>query len=161
MLGAVNPPLSHVMIVDDGEDDASVLSHLLEKAGLHGSPLVFRKGEAAMEHLQSVLANTESRALPKAVFVDVSLPGMTGFDFARWVRNQAELRSVALILLSGTEEPRNIGKAAQLGADCYLIKFPPPSVMRELFDQIRNQIALPWPRAAIPNRCNLLAGRAA
>lgn len=157
---AVQSPLSRIVVVEHGQDDAFVLCHLLEKAGLQVTPQVFPSGEAVVEYLSQAMANGDPRSIPSALFVNVWLRGLGGFDLLKWVRKQDALRSAAVILLSRFDEPRDLGKAARLGADGYLIKFPTPSAMRELISELEKRSATPWPRPAIPVGSNLLSAPA-
>ncbi len=154
----MNPPLSRVVVVEDGEDDAFVLSHLLEKAGLQVTPQIFTTGEAAVEYLAHAASCSDPRAIPSVLFVDVWLPGLSGFDLLKWVRHHEALHAMATILLSATGEPRDLGKAGRLGADCYLIKFPPPSSIRDILAELQKLSATPRPRPTLTVSCNLLAG---
>lgn len=156
----VQSPLSRVVVVEHGQEDAFVLCHLLEKAGLQVTPQVFPSGEAAVEFLTQAMANGDPRSVPSALFVNVWLRGLGGFDLLKWARKQDPLRSTAVVMLSRFDEPRDLGKAARLGADGYLIKFPTPSAMRELIVELEKLIAMPWPRPALPVASNLLCAPA-
>ena len=152
---SVTPPPSRAIVVDDGEEDAFILTSLLERAGV-GSRSVFRTGEAAIETLDAVANAAEDHGLPSLAFIEVRLPGLNGFELLRWIRESPKLQTMAVVLLSTTDEPRNLGKALQLGADCYMIKFPPMSAMRDVIAKLQDNMAQPLPRAVIPVTCNLL-----
>ncbi len=133
-----------------------MLCHLLEKAGLQITPQVLPTGEAAVEYLSQAMANGDPLSVPSALFVNVWLQGLGGFDLLRWVRKQEPLSATAMIMLSRFDEPRDLGKAARFGADGYLIKFPPPSAMRTLLAELEKRADMPWPRPALPVASNLL-----
>jgi CheY-like chemotaxis protein len=156
----VQTPLSRIVVVEHGQEDAFVLCHLLEKAGLQVTPQIFPSGEAAVEFLVHAMTSGDPRSLPSALFVNVWLRGLTGFDLLKWVRKQEPLRSTPMIMLSRFDEPRDLGKATRLGADGYLIKFPSPSAMRELLGVLDKRASTPWPRPAIPVVSNLLTAPA-
>lgn len=155
---AVHLPLARVVVVEDHEDDVFVLSHLLEKAGLQVTPQIFSTGEAAVEFLAHAASQRDPLAIPTAMFADVWLPGLSGLDLLKWVRHHEALEPMSMVLLSASDEPRDLGKAGRLGADGYVIKFPPPSAMREILAAIRQAATAPRPRPLLPVSCNLLAG---
>ncbi len=62
--------------------------------------------------------------LPLACFLDVRMPGMNGFDVLRWIRCQHALDDMAVVMLSSSDEPRDLNEANHFGAQCYLSKFP-------------------------------------
>lgn len=152
----VYPPLSRVVVVDDAENDTYLLSHLLEKAGLAMAPQVFTTGETALTFLADTASRGDPLSVPSVMFIDVWLPGLGGFGLLKWMREQEPLQKIVTIMLSGSDEPRNLGKAGQLGADCYLVKFPSPSGMRDLLDAIQQSLTLPVPRPPLNVSCNLL-----
>ena len=156
----MNPTSSRFVVVDDGEEDAILLTRLLEKSGA-SAVTVYGSGEEAMAAFQAIEAGNNGTTFPAAAFIDVNMPGVDGFDVLKWIRQSDRLQSVVVVLLSGTGEPRNIGKASQLRADCYLVKFPSPSAMRELIAAIQSMSAIPLPRPVVPVPGNLLVAAAA
>lgn len=141
------------MVVEDGEDDAFVLTHLLAKAGLSVTPLRFDTAESAVRYLSGLAPD----AVPSVVFVSVRLPDIDGYSVAKWIRQQEAFNATVVILMGAVNEPRNFGKAAHLGADAYLVKFPSPSEMRELLAEIERAMTAPFPRPPLPVACNRLA----
>jgi CheY-like chemotaxis protein len=147
----VHSPSGPVLLVEDCEDDAVILTHMLERSGAT-RPTVYATAEAAVQNFQQAAPE-----IPLCAFIDVTLPGMSGFDLLRWIRSQEALRQMAVALFSASDEPRNLGKAAQLGADCYLIKFPTMSILRDVVTELRWTVDRPLPRPPVPIPCNLLA----
>jgi CheY-like chemotaxis protein len=152
----VKSTLTRVVVVEHGRDDAFVLSHLLEKAGVQITPQVFTTGEAALDYLSGLAKEEGNGAVPSVIFVNVWQTGLGGLELVRWVRHQPKLSSVVTVLLSRADEPRDLGKAARVGADCYLVKFPSPVVMREILAAIERQLETPWPRSPLAVASNLL-----
>lgn len=150
----MNLPLLRVIIVDDREEDTYLLSRLLERAGLATRPLVFSTAESAREFLLAAAA--QGVVLPTTAFFDVTLPGQNGFELLAWLREQPAFKAMAVVLLSASDEPRNLGKAAQLGADCYAIKYPPVAAIHDLLVEAARTAELPQPRPVLPVHCNLL-----
>lgn len=153
----VPTPVSRITIVEHGQDDAFVLSHLIERAGAKMTPQVFSSGEAVLEILAEAIKQNDPRALPTALLVNVWLKGLSGFDLLKWVRHQEALRAMTVILLSHFDEPRDLGKAVRLGADAYLIKFPPPAAMRDLIVELDERAGTPSSPVGVRVACNLLA----
>jgi CheY-like chemotaxis protein len=147
----VTLPRDRFLVVDDGEEDAFILCHLLERAGV-ADRVVCRSAETALEWLQTVDA-----PVPTAALLDVKLAARSGFEVLKSIRESEKLQSMVVVLLSGSEEPRNLGKALQLGADGYLVKFPTISAMRDVVDAVRGA-AGESRRRPLPVSCNLLLG---
>ena len=118
----MNQPVStaaarRIVVVDDNEGAAWMLSMLLKKLGDHDVQTA-HDGPSALAKVQ------ETR--PDIVLLDIGLPGMDGYEVGRAVRQKPELDDVLLIALTGygQEEDRRMSKEA--GFDEHLTK--PPSI---------------------------------
>lgn len=79
-----------VLVVDDAPDTRRLMRRVLERAGL--TVLEAPTGEAAIDQIET--------AHPALVVLDLRLPGLSGFDVARWVRNHPEAAVARTILLA-------------------------------------------------------------
>ncbi|MDI3287148.1 GAF domain-containing protein [Polyangium sp. 15x6] len=101
-----------VLVVDDNVDGAESLAELLQLTG-HTTE-VAHTGPSAL---------VAARAFePDVVFLDIGLPGMTGYEVAQRLRAEDELGRVVLVALTGwgTEEDRR--QAREAGFDYHLTK---------------------------------------
>jgi len=124
------PPL---LLVDDEDDDVLLIARRLKQAGVAHPLIHFRSGADAFMFLKQFCPPHETQIqLPKVMFLDVNMPGVSGFDVLIWARQQAALDGMKIVMLSGAEEEYDAAIAAKLGADDYLVKFPEPSVFADL-----------------------------
>ncbi len=129
--------LPPVMIVDDDEDDVVMLTRCLKAARVKNPLLHFRTGGEAFMFLKQFCPPVTTRAsLPVAMFLDVNMQGLSGFDVLMWARQQPELKRMKIFMLSGAKEEWDAEIAAKLGADDFLEKFPQPEVFDELLSQV-------------------------
>ena len=129
--------LPPVMIVDDDDDDVTLLSRLLQHAGIKNPLLHFRNGGDAFMFLKQFCGPDATRVQkPVVVFLDVNMQGLSGFDVLVWARQQPELAGTKIYMLSGANEEWDAQIAVKLGADEYLEKFPPPDVMADLLSDV-------------------------
>ncbi|HQW87224.1 MAG TPA: response regulator, partial [Flavobacteriales bacterium] len=66
-------PIEHILLIDDEEDCNFVTRMVLKRSGFTGRITCFTNATAALEHLRS------ERDRPDLMFVDINMPGMTGF----------------------------------------------------------------------------------
>jgi DNA-binding response OmpR family regulator len=71
-------------------------------------------GEAALEHLHS--------SPPDLVVLDAMLPGCSGLDVLREMREDDALRDVPVLMLSAWQSPQDVDAALQAGADRFIGK---------------------------------------
>lgn len=122
-----------VLIVDDSEDDIMLLRRHLKEACVDLPILAYSDSAEALAFLRELESSLEGRFMwPGAMFLDLQMPKVHGFVFLKWVRSQAWLDDMKLFVLSGSEKPEDRARALKLGADRYLVKFPPIEEFREL-----------------------------
>jgi signal transduction histidine kinase/CheY-like chemotaxis protein len=123
-------PARRILVVDDNLDSAESLATLLQFAG--HDVRVAHDGPGALKAAKEFL--------PDVVLLDIGMPGMSGYQVARKLREEPELRHVMLVAQTGwgQEEDRHRAKAA--GFDYFLIK---PIVPRELHGLIARLAAPP------------------
>jgi CheY-like chemotaxis protein len=129
--------LSPIMIVDDEDDDVTLLSRRLKTAGVKNPVLHFRNGGDAFMFLKQFCDPGSRRAqMPVVLFLDVNMQGLSGFDVLVWARQQPQLAGIKVYMLSGAMEEWDAQIAAKLGADDYLEKFPEPEALAELLSPV-------------------------
>jgi DNA-binding response OmpR family regulator len=111
----------NILVVDDDRDIADIIGYSLRKEGHR--PILAHSGEEALELAE--------RSSPDLVVLDVMLPGLSGFDVCRKLRERGP---VPVILLTARGEEADRVWGLDLGADDYVTK---PFSHRELLARIR------------------------
>jgi len=111
----------NILVVDDDRDIADIIGFSLRKEG--HKPILAYTGEEALA--------VAERALPDLVVLDVMLPGLSGFEVCRKLRERGP---VPVILLTARGEEADRVWGLDLGADDYITK---PFSHRELLARIR------------------------
>jgi two-component system OmpR family response regulator len=114
--------LPHLLIVDDDREILDLLTRFMEKHGLRVTAV--RDAREAR--------HAWTRDAFQVVVLDLILPGESGFELARWLRDQGDVPIVMLSAM-GEDVDRIIG--LELGADDYVAK---PCNPRELMARIRS-----------------------
>jgi signal transduction histidine kinase len=102
-----------ILVVDDNRDAAETLGLLLQVQG--HEVRTAHDGAAAL----AVLAESY---LPDVVLLDISLPGMDGYEVARRLRQNPALDTVLLVALTGYGNEEVRSQAQQAGFDHYMVK---------------------------------------
>ncbi len=101
-----------ILVVDDSKVSAEMISHALIKNS--HNVIMASNAEQALE-----LAVQER---PEIVITDVEMPGMTGYDLVKIMREIPELRDVSFIMMSSRDRKSDIKKSEKLGVSRYFIK---------------------------------------
>lgn len=103
----------HVMIVDD---DVEVLGTLERLLGRDGFEVVgMDRGLKAIEYL-------DKNALPDLVILDVDMPGMTGIEVCRRLRDDNRFITLPILFLTAMGAVDHVVEGLDAGADDYVIK---------------------------------------
>jgi CheY-like chemotaxis protein len=115
-----------VFIVDDDDTDRLLAERALRRIGVPNPVEVFASGQKFIDHVQEALAdNGRDNRFPACLaFVDLRMPKPDGFEILQWIRRQPELAHVQVVVLTGSVDPKDMRRAAELRADLYLPKFP-------------------------------------
>jgi signal transduction histidine kinase len=111
-----------VLVVDDNVEAADTLGTLL---GLLGAKVrAVYDGKAALEAFIAFR--------PQVVIVDLSMPGMDGYDVVRSLRRQPESGNSMLVALTGWSQPKVRARVLEAGFDRYLVKPIKAADLRDL-----------------------------
>ena len=101
-----------LLVVDDNRDAADTLAALLSALG--HDVVVAHDGYQALRMLPGLR--------PQAVFLDIGMPGLSGYDVAQAVRRDASLDGVTLVALTGWGGAEDRARTARAGFDAHLTK---------------------------------------
>jgi CheY-like chemotaxis protein len=128
------------LVVEDDLDDALLMVRAFARAGISTALPILKSVEEAVTYLTEA-ARPESRlglGFPSLVLLDVSLPGMSGFELLAWIRRQPEIRRLPVVVLSVSADPANVNRAYELGANSYLVKPTTFTGLVELITGLKN-----------------------
>lgn len=121
-----DPSLPVLFIIDDDETDRLLAQRALRRIGARNPIRVFPTGAEFMEFVRAAASSAvpPHRIAACVAFVDLRMPPPDGFEIVRWIRTQPALSHVQVVVLTGSVDPRDMRRAAELRADFYLPKFP-------------------------------------
>ena len=139
-----------ILLVEDDRDDVFIFQRELKAARIINPVMVVRNGQEAVDYLshEGIYTDVEKYPLPFVIFLDLKLPYLDGFEVLSWIRAQPELRSIVVVVLSGSDETRDHQKAYALGARSYLVKPPGEKEINQFFDSMTSYWGYPggtWP----------------
>lgn len=134
-------PGHEVLVVDDSVDDVLLLRRTLRKAGLESLLQVCIDGEEALEYL-GCTGRYSSRlpAPPALVFLDWKLPRKNGLEVLHWIRAQASLGNLTVVVISASGQREEIELALAAGASAYVHKPMDVNRFRELVRELNVEI---------------------
>ena len=99
-----------ILIVDDSPDDLTILDHILRRDGY--ATITTRSGQEALDIIES--------DRPHLVLLDILLPGMSGYEVCRIIRQNRHTALLPVIMVTALAQERILGIEA--GAVDFLVK---------------------------------------
>ena len=115
-----------VLVVDDNSDAAETLAMLL---GLWGHDV--HSAADGPTALATAVAH-----VPDVVLLDISLPGMSGYEVAEQLRAKPELRDTVLIAMTGYGQAEDKKEARLAGFTTHLVKPVEPNMLQKLLSDL-------------------------
>jgi CheY-like chemotaxis protein len=145
-----------ILLVDDNEDDVILIRRAFEKAGLKQNILALPSGMEAMAYFRGGYPyfDRSKYRLPDLVLLDIKMPGTDGFEVLRWIRQQWDLSDLCVVMLTSSDEIRDVNRAYQLGANSFLVKPLDFVNARELWASLERLLAARQRMKAPPSRVN-------
>ncbi|XP_071731653.1 two-component response regulator ARR5-like [Rutidosis leptorrhynchoides] len=127
----------HVLAVDDSNIDRKVIERLLKVSSFEVT--VVDSGSRALQYLG--LENDQNSAQfddlkVNLIMTDYSMPGMTGFELLKKIKNSSTLKEIPVVIMSSENILTRIDRCLEEGAEDYLLKPVKLSDVRRLKDSI-------------------------
>ena len=100
------------LIVDDNRQIADSLAQML----------MFFDIDAQTAYGARAGLNALKNMTPSVVFLDLNMPGLTGFDVLTYLRREPRLAEVPVIVVTSDDQPESAERAIESGAMAYVIK---------------------------------------
>jgi CheY-like chemotaxis protein len=114
----MNQPTPTILIVDDDEGHAILIRENLEAAGLRNPIRHFRDGQAVLDFFARRPVAGESFL----VLLDIRMPKVDGIEVLRRLKADAELSKLPVIMLTTTDDSREVERCYELGCNVYIQK---------------------------------------
>jgi CheY-like chemotaxis protein len=115
-----------LLIVDDNRDSAESLGMMLQLFG----------HEVQLEYDGPAALRAANRFQPDAVFLDIGLPGMNGFDVCRQLRAGDQAEELVVIAQTGWGDPAQRARSQEAGFDHHLVKPVDVATLKSLLSDI-------------------------
>ena len=115
--------LKTVLLVEDNDDDVVLTMRALKSQNVANEVKVVTDGAAALDFLfaRGEYANV-NRELPQVVLLDLKLPKIDGLEVLRQMRAHPDTRLLPVVVLTSSNEERDLVESYSLGANSYIRK---------------------------------------
>lgn len=137
-----------ILLAEDDSGDVLLMRRAMEKASVSHPMNVVGDGEEAIQYIQGEgqFADRKTHPFPAILLLDLNMPKKSGFEVLEWIRSQAELKRLPVVILSTSNQEQDVRKAYNLGANSYLTK---PMNFNHLVDMMK-VVEANWLRINVP-----------
>jgi DNA-binding response OmpR family regulator len=112
-----------IIMVEDDEGHARLIERNIRRAGVSNEIIPFKNGTDAVRFLFGADGSggvNSGRAL--LILLDLNLPDMSGVDILKRVKENEHLKLSPVVVLTTTDDEREIKRCYDLGANVYITK---------------------------------------
>ena len=115
--------LSGIILVEDDDGHAMLVEKNLRRAGLDNPFLRLRDGQEALDYFFLDGGSGRDPAFGNpVVLLDVNMPKIDGVEVLRQLKADPATASLPVIMLTTTDDPREIARCYELGCNIYVTK---------------------------------------
>lgn len=124
-----------IIIAEDDEGHATLIHKNLKRAGVLNEIIKFKDGQETLDYLfrrnQKI---KRDKNVPHLLLLDIRMPKVDGIEVLRQVKQDPEIRKMPVIMITTTDDPREVEKCHELGCSNYITK---PIDYEKFIDAIR------------------------
>jgi CheY-like chemotaxis protein len=112
-----------ILIAEDDDGHAELILDGLKRAGVYNRIIRFSNGEEVWGFI-SMTGKGEVRDSNSAylLLLDINMPKMDGIEVLKNMKEHPELKEIPIMMLTTTDDPREVEKCYQLGCNVYITK---------------------------------------
>jgi len=131
-----------ILLVEDNPADAEMTLRALRRNNLANKVHWVRDGEQALDFMfrTGAYADREPGTVPKLIMLDIKMPKVDGIEVLRRVKANEETRTVPVVVMTSSNEERDVVESYRLGVNSYIVK----PVQFESFLETVAKIGLYW-----------------
>ena len=131
-----------ILLVEDNPNDEELTLYALRKNNIFNQIQVVRDGAEALEYIfcTGAFADRQINDPPKVVLLDLKLPKVDGLEVLERIKADARTRIIPVVVLTSSQEERDIVESYQLGVKSYIVK---PVDFEQFIEAVRH-MALYW-----------------
>jgi two-component system, response regulator len=127
-----------ILLIEDNVDDQRLTLRALRRNNVMNEVIVACDGQEAVDYLFGTgsFAGRDMTVMPAVVILDLKLPGISGLEVLRRVREEKVTRRIPVVVLTSSEDENQIEQAYGMGANSFIQKPTDPGDFSEMVLQV-------------------------
>lgn len=112
-----------ILIAEDDAGHARLIEKNLTRAGLHNNIVRFDNGQVVLDFLfRRGPGPHRVSQIPYLLLLDIRMPQVDGVEVLRQIKEDPELRKIPVLMLTTTDDPREVERCHAIGCASYIVK---------------------------------------
>lgn len=112
-----------ILVAEDDEGHAGLIRKNLARAGIANQLLHFKDGQAIVDFLFRLGEGPHRQiGVPYVLLLDIRMPKLDGTEVLKLLKADEELRKIPVIMITTTDDPREVEKCHAIGCSNYITK---------------------------------------
>jgi CheY-like chemotaxis protein len=112
-----------ILLAEDDDGHATLIRRNLERAGVINEIAHVKDGQEALDYLQNEGDHAgQAHGVPMLMLLDINMPRVNGIEVLREVKKNPATAALPVIMLTTTDDPREVQRCYELGCSVYLTK---------------------------------------
>jgi CheY-like chemotaxis protein len=111
-----------ILIADDDFEDFLLIKNTFEVSRLQAHLSHVEDGQYLIDILKAQGKYNKFGELPNLILLDLNMPRKNGFDVLKEIKDNDVLKKIPIIIFTTSQALRDIEKAYELGANCFISK---------------------------------------
>jgi CheY-like chemotaxis protein len=121
-----------ILVVDDDQGHRELVRRNLLRAGITNTIIGLPNGKDALDYVFCRGEYAERRGASELlILLDINMPGIDGIEVLRQMKADPRKKKIPVIMLTTTDDPREISRCYELGCSVYVAKPVDPSAFIE------------------------------
>ena len=112
-----------ILIAEDDDGHAELIREGLENSGVCNKQIRFTNGLEVWEFLDlQIKSDIRDKKSAFLLLLDINMPKMNGIELLQKIKTDDELKEIPIIMLTTTDDPREVETCYRLGCNMYVTK---------------------------------------
>jgi CheY-like chemotaxis protein len=126
-----------IVVVDDDDGHIELVRRNLRRSGIDDPIDAVYGGAAALDYVFRRGAHAARTSGRLVILLDINMPGgIDGIEVLRQVKGHASTRRIPVIMLTTTDDPRDVERCYDLGCNVYLTKSADPDTFSQAMERL-------------------------
>ena len=111
-----------ILIAEDDEGHAALIKKNLKRSGISNEIIRFRDGQEVLDFFKGTHENAFEKEKPYLLLLDIRMPKIDGVEVLRTIKQDEQLRTIPVIMITTTDDPREVERCHNIGCSNYIAK---------------------------------------